>query len=105
MLDSFNEKLTKLSDDNAKPEIATHIIVFMVHQISGSKNVGLPFHEVAGNVQNGVYYYTTNKFKTDEVIYFICDVPHLLKTLIPMDIITQKTSLVSKLNGLTLFRQ
>lgn len=37
-------------------------------------------HANANNIKDGVVFWTQNKYAPDRRIYFICDVPHLLKT-------------------------
>ena len=131
-LDNVNEELEKLSDvDRAtarEPELATHIIVFMVRGIMCKAN--LPFlwypcagfnadqlwgvvwkatrtleclglrvrawtcdgassnrkffqmHEAVGvGTYQGITYSIVNRYDHDRVIYFICDAPHLIKTV------------------------
>ena len=127
-LDTFNEELLKMSNSKVefKPDIATHIIVFMVRGLFSSHNV--PFmwypckgfhseqlwdcvwrathiledlglkvrawvsdgassnrkffriHRAIGGQYMGATYYCTNRYAPHRKIYFICDVPHLLKT-------------------------
>ena len=38
-------------------------------------------HEAVGGSYQGITYCTVNKYASDRPIYFICDVPHLIKTV------------------------
>ena len=129
-LDEVSEELSKLSQLDSKqkePELATHIIVFMVRGLM--VRVNMPFiwypcvgirveqllsavwfatrtlqnlglqvrawvcdgatpnrklfkvHERVGGQYQGLTYYTENRYAPDQKIFFVCDVPHLLKTV------------------------
>ena len=130
-LDTVSHELGMLSQlgssKEAEPELATHILVFMVRglmvhvnlpfmwypcqgfnadQLWGAvwgatrtlQNLGLSVrawvcdgatpnrkffrvHEGYGGKYQRITYYTENRYAPGQRIYFICDVPHLLKTL------------------------